>query len=127
MGLIYVEVGRMDASKAPKEHAAKAAAAMTEAVTAAIRSDKALTDKKGEGYTIRMKIADMKVEDGSVSCKLSGELVRAPKAEMVSTSISTGAQASGGKPAALVEQCAAAAAEGMMKKVVPVMKSQARP
>ncbi|HVY14687.1 MAG TPA: hypothetical protein VHB27_05635 [Rhodopila sp.] len=126
MPAIYVEVGKMNTSKAPKEYAAKAEAAMKDAVTSAVKGDKALTDKKGEGYTVRLSVADLKVDGGKVSCKLSGELVRAPKPEMVSTSISASANAQGGKPESLVVDCVGAAAESMMKKIIPVMKAQAR-
>ena len=126
MGKIYVEVGKMDVSKAPKDYAGPAGTAMKEAVEAAIKGDSALTDKKGEGYTIRMTLTELKIDGSSASCKLSGELVRAPKAEMVSTSIKNGASASGGKPEALVKDCVGAAAEAMIKKIIPVMKAQAR-
>lgn len=123
---IYVEVGTMDTKKVPKEYAVKAAAAMKDAVTSAIKADKALTDKKGEGYTVSLSVAELKVDGSKVSCKLSGDLVRAPKPEMVSTSIKAGANAQGGKPDALVADCIGGAAEAMMKKIVPVMKAQAR-
>jgi hypothetical protein len=123
---IYVEVGKMNVSKAPKDFASKAEAAMKDSVTSAIKADKALTDKKGEGYTVRLSVSELKVDGSKVSCKLSGELVRAPKAEMVSTSISASANAQGGKPDALVSDCVGAAADAMMKKIIPVMKSQAR-
>lgn len=126
MGSIYVEVGKMDVSKAPKEYAGIAETAMKEAVGTAIKADSALTDKKGEGYTVRITITELKIDGGSASCKLSGELVRAPKAEMVSTSIKNGASADGGKPEALVKNCVGAAAEAMIKKIIPVMKAKAR-
>jgi hypothetical protein len=126
MPLIYVEIGKINVSKVPKGYADKAEAAMKDAVTSAVKADKALTDKKGEGYTVRMSVADLKVDGSKVSCKLSGDLVRAPKPEMVSTSITTNAGAQGGSPDDLVVACVGAAAESMMKKIIPVMKAQAR-
>lgn len=126
MPAIYVEVGKMDTSKAPKDYAAKAETAMKGAVTSAVKADKALTDKKGEGYTVRLSVAELKVDGDTVSCKLSGELVRSPKPEMVTTSITGSASAQGGKPESLVGDCVGTAAEAMMKKIVPVMKAKAR-
>jgi hypothetical protein len=76
---------------------------------------------------IRLKVAELKVDGKSVSCKLTGELVRYPKPEMVSTSLTGGAKADGGKPDTLVGACLEGAVEGMMKKVVPEMRKQARP
>jgi hypothetical protein len=125
-GSIYVEIGKIDVSKAPKDYADTASKAMEAAASKAISGDRDLTGKKGEGYTMRMKIAELQVDAGSATCQLSGELVRYPKAEMVSTSISSSAKADGGKPDSLVKDCVAAAAEAMMKKVIPVMKKQAR-
>jgi hypothetical protein len=126
MGDIYVEVGKIDASKAPKEYVKVAEASMSDAVKGVIKSAKGLTDKKGEGYTVRIKVTELKVEGNTATCKLAGELVRAPKAEMVSTSITNGATAKDSKPEAAVKQCVGAAAEAMMEKIVPVMKSKAR-
>jgi hypothetical protein len=99
MPAIYVEVGKMDTSKAPKDYAAKAETAMKGAVTSPV---KALTDKKGEGYMVRPSIAELKVDGDTVSCKLSGELVSSPKPEMVTTSITGGASAQGSEPESLV-------------------------
>jgi len=80
MADIYVDVGPMDASKAPKEFADKAKAAMTEAVQGAVKKASGFTcSKKGEGYTIRLKVAELSVDGKEVSCKLSGELLRFPK------------------------------------------------
>lgn len=127
MGDIYVEIGPMDSSKAPKQYADQARTAMQKAVETAVKSASGLTtDKKGEGYTIRLKIAEMKVDTAAVSCKLSGELVRYPKPEMVTTSLTGSAKADGGKPDTLVGDCIDGAVEGMMKKVIPQMKKQAR-
>jgi hypothetical protein len=126
MGLISVQVGDMDVDKVPKEYSKTASTAMESAVRGAIKSDKDLTDKKGEGYTISLSVAEIKIEAKGVSCRLAGEIARFPKREMLSTSIKNGASASGGKPDALVKQCVGAAAEGMMEKIVPVLKAQAR-
>jgi hypothetical protein len=126
MGDIYVEIGKIDASKAPKEYVKTAQASMTEAVKGVIKSEKGLTDKKGEGYSVRIKVTELTVEGNTATCKLAGELVRAPKAEMVSTSITNGASAKDRKPELAVEQCVGAAAEAMMRKIVPVMKAKAR-
>jgi len=129
MGDIYVDIGSMDSSKAPKEYAEKAKTAMQRAVEKAVKSASGFTtDKKGNGYTIRLKVAELKVEPKGVTCKLTGELVRYPKPEMVSTSLTGGAQADGGKPDALVADCIDAAVDSMMKRaVIPAMKKQARP
>lgn len=129
MGCIYVDIGPMDAGKAPKEHADKAKAAMRKAVEKAVRGDKELTaDRKGEGYTVRLKVAELAVDPKGVSCKVTGELLRYPKAEMVSTSLTGSAKASGGKADALVADCIDGVVEDMMKKrVIPAMKAQARP
>ena len=127
MGDIYVDIGPMDISKAPKPYADKAKTAMQKTAEKAVKGASGFTtDKKGEGYTIRLKVAELKVEPKGVSCKLTGELVRYPKAEMVSTSLTGSASANGGKPDALVTDCIEGAVEGMMKKVIPVMKTQAR-
>ncbi len=125
MGDIYVEVGPMDASKAPKEHAAKVKKYLEDSVASAVKG-KGFSTKKGEGYQVRIKVVELTLDPKGASCKLSGELTRYPKQEMVSTSITAGAKASGGKPDSLVRNCIEGAAEGMMKKVIPVMQSQAR-
>jgi hypothetical protein len=127
MADIYVDIGPMDSSKAPKEYAAKAKDAMCEAVETAVKKASGFTSsKKGEGYTIRLKVAELAVDGKEVSCKLSGELLRFPKPEMVSTSLSGSGKAAGMKPEAAVEDCIGAVVEDMMKKVFPVMKKQAR-
>jgi hypothetical protein len=127
MADIYVDIGPMDASKAPKEFADKAKAAMKEAVEGVVKKASGFTSsKKGEGYTVRLKVAELTVDGKEVSCKLSGELLRFPKPEMVSTSLSGSGKAAGMKPEDAVEDCIGAVAEDMMKKVIPVMKKQAR-
>lgn len=129
MGDIYVDIGPMDNSKAPKEHAERAKAAMRKSVQDAVKSASGFTlDKKGNGYTIRLKIAELKIDPKGVSCKLTGELLRYPKPEMVSTSLTGAAQANGGKPDSLVSDCISGAVESMMTRaVIPAMKKQARP
>jgi hypothetical protein len=126
MDQIYVEAGKMDVSKAPKNLADTAEAALKDAVKDAIKGDRALTDKKGEGYVVTMKIEEMTVESGSVSCRLSGDIARAPKREMVTTSMKNGASAQGGKPGDLVKKCIGGAAAAMMEKAIPIMKKQGR-
>jgi hypothetical protein len=126
MGQIYVQAGAMTVSKVPKDYQSTAEAALKDAVKDAVTSNKDLTNKKGEGYTILLTVADMTVDDKGVSCKLKGEIERFPKREMLSTSINNGASANGNKPDILVKQCVGAAAESMMKKIVPVLKAQAR-
>ena len=99
MGDIYVDIGPMDSSKAPKEHADKAKATMQKGVEKAVKSASGFTaDKKGEGYTICPKVGELKVDPKGATCKLSGEIVRYPKPEMVTTSLTGGAKAEGGKP-----------------------------
>ena len=128
MGDIYVEIGPMDASKAPKQYAEKAKAAMKKATEAAVKAASGFSsDKKGNGYTLRFKVAEMKVEPKGVSVKLSGEIVRYPKPEMVTTSLTGGANGNGGAPDSLIADCIDGAVESMMKKALPVMKQQARP
>jgi hypothetical protein len=127
MGDIYVDIGPMDSGKAPKQYADKAKTVMQEAVKKAVKGASGFTtDKRGDGYTIRLKIAELKVDPKGVSCKLTGELLRYPKPEMVTTSLTGGAKADGGKPDTLVADCIEGAIEGMMKKVIPEMKKQAR-
>ncbi len=127
MADIYVDIGPMDASKAPKEFVDKAKTAMKEAVESAVKKASGFTAaKKGEGYTIRLKVAELTVDGKDVSCKLTGELLRFPKPEMVTTSLTGGGRAAGMKPEDAVEDCIGAVVEDMMKKVVPVMKKQAR-
>jgi hypothetical protein len=127
MADIYVDIGPMEVGKAPKQYADKAKAAMQKGVESAFKGASGFTiSKKGEGFTVRLKIAELKVEGGSCSCKLTGELLRYPKAEMVSTSLTGSAKADGGKPDALVADCIDGAVEGMMKKVTAAMKQQAR-
>lgn len=59
-----------------------------------------------------------------VSCKVTGELLRHPKAEMVSTSLTGSAKASGGKPDALVADCIDGVVEDLVKeRVIPAMKA----
>lgn len=129
MGDIYVDIGPMDSSKAPKPYADKAKTAMQKAVEKAVKGASGFTtDKKGNGYNIRLKVAELKIDPKGVSCKLTGELVRYPKPEMVSTSLTGGAKADGGKPDTLVTDCINAAVESMMTRaVIPEMKKQARP
>jgi hypothetical protein len=127
MGDIYVDVGPMDSSKAPKEYAAKVKRYLDDTVTGAVDKAKGFTTKKeGEGYKLRVKVVELKLEGKGATCKLSGELTRYPKPEMVSTSITAGAKAEGGKPESLVKDCIEGAAEGIMEKVIPVMAKQAR-
>ncbi len=130
MGDIYVEIGPMDSSKAPKEHAEKAKAAMQKAVANAVKNASGFTtSKKGSGYNIRLKIAELKVEPKGVACKLTGELLRYPKAEMVSTSLTGNAKVDGGgNPERNVADCIDAVVGDMMtRNVIPTMKKQARP
>ena len=59
---IYVDIGPMDASKAPKEYAAKVKGYMESSVEKAVAKAKGFTtSKKGEGFTIRLKVAELKV------------------------------------------------------------------
>lgn len=96
MGDIYVEVGPMDSSKAPKEYAAKVKKYLDDSVSGAVDKATGFTTKKeGEGYKIRVKVVELKLEDKSASCKLSGELTRYPKPEMVTTSLTSAAKAPG--------------------------------
>jgi hypothetical protein len=127
VGDIYVDIGPMDASKAPKEYADKAKTAMKSAVQDAVKSASGFTaDKKSEGFTVRLKVVELKVDAKSASCKLSGELLRFPKPEMVSTSLTGSAKADGGKPDTLVSDCIEAVVESMMKKTIAEMKKAAR-
>jgi len=127
MADIYVDIGQLDVSKAPKEFADKAKTAMKEAIESAVKKASGFTcTKKGEGYTIRLKISELAVDGKDVSCKVSGELLRFPKPEMVSTSLTGSGKAAGMKPEDAVEDCIGAVVEDMMKKVIPVMKKQAR-
>lgn len=67
--------------------------------------------REGEGYTVRLKLAEPKVEPGGVGREPTGELVRCPKPE----------------PDALVADCVEAAAEGMMaQRISPAMQARAR-
>jgi hypothetical protein len=128
MGDIYIDIGPMDSSKAPKQYAEKAKAAMENAVERAVKGASGFTaDRKGNGYTVRLKVAELKVEPKGVSCKLTGEILRNPKSEMFTTSLTGSAKADGGKPDSLVADCIEGAVEGMMKKALPEMKKQARP
>ena len=125
---IYVDIGPMDASKAPKEYAAKVKTYMESTAEKTVGKAKGFTtSKKGEGFTIRLKVAELKVDGKAVSCKLSGELIRYPKSEMVSTGLAGGAKADGGKPEALVKDCVESVVEDMMnKRVIPAMQKEAR-
>jgi hypothetical protein len=126
MGNIYVDVGPMDVSKAPKPYADRAKAAMRKGVADAVKGVAGFTVTKGEGYQIRLKVAELKIDGAQASCKLTGELVRYPKQEMVSTSLAASTKASGGRPDALVADCIDGAVEGIMTKAIPVMRQQAR-
>lgn len=128
MGDIYIDVGPMDSSRAPKEYAEKAKVAMRKGVEQAIRAASGFTtDKKGDGYTIRLKIAELKVDPKGVNCRLAGELLRYPKPEMVTTKLTGGAKADGGRPDGLVTACIDAAVGDIMKHLIPEMKKLARP
>jgi hypothetical protein len=127
MGQIFVQPGAMVVAKVPKDYQDTASGALKDAVADAVKKDKGLTDKKGEGYTILLTVSEMTVDAKGVSCKLKGEIERYPKREMLSTSIKNGASANGGKPDELAKQCVGSAAEDMMKKIIPVLKKQARP
>ena len=125
---IYVDIGPMDSSKAPKEYAAKVKGYMQDTAEKMVSKAKGFTtSKKGEGFTVRLKVAELKVEGKSVSCKLTGELIRFPKPEMVSTGLTGNAKADGGKPEALVKDCVETVVEDMLtKRVIPAMQKEAR-
>jgi hypothetical protein len=129
---IYVDIGPMtynsDDKKAPKQFADKAKEAMKKAAERAVKSASGFTTaKKGEGYTIRFKVTDVAVSPKGVACKVSGELIRYPKPEMVSTGISGAATASGQAPERAVVDCVDGIVEDLVtKKIVPVMKDKAR-
>jgi len=127
MESIYVEIGPVDVSKAPKEHAMKAKKYLEGSLTSEVDKAKGFTTKtEGEGYQVRVKLLELTLDPKGASCKLTGELTRYPKQEMVSTAIMAAAKASGGKPDTLVRDCVEGAAQGMMDKVIPVMQKQAR-
>ena len=125
---VYVDIGPMDASKAPKEHAAKVKGYMQHTAEKAVKKAKGFTTStKGDGFTIRLKVAELKVEGKGVSCKLSGEVIRYPKPEMVSTGLTGNAKAEGGKPEALVKDCVESVVEDMItKRVIPAMVKEKR-
>ena len=125
---IYVDVGPMDSSKAPKEYAAKVKGYMTDAVGKTVDKAKGFTTKqKGDGFTVRLKVTELTIDAKGVSCKVSGELIRYPKPEMVSTGLTGNAKASGGKPEGLVKDCVESVVEDMMtKRVIPAMQKEAR-
>jgi hypothetical protein len=128
MADIYVQVGPMDVSKAPKQYADKAKGAMQKATEKAVKAASGFTiDKKGEGYNLLFKIAECKIDPKGVSVRLSGELVRYPKREMVSTSMTGGAKGDGSKAEDLIMQCIGDIIEDLAPKALTVMKKQARP
>ncbi|MEJ0046059.1 MAG: cytochrome P450 [Rhodospirillales bacterium] len=67
-------------------------------------------------------------DGGREGCELQtdGRAAAVSQAEMVTTSLTGGGRAAGMKPEDAVEDCIGAVVEDMMKKVVPVMKKQAR-
>jgi hypothetical protein len=128
---IYVDIGPMtynsDDKKAPKQFADKAKEAMKKAAERAVKSASGFTTaKKGEGYTIRFKVTDVAVSPKGVACKVSGELIRYPKALMVSTGITGSGTVTGEAPERAVVDCVDSIVEDLVtKKIVPVMKQQA--
>ena len=132
---IYVAIGPMtyntDAKKAPKEFSAKAIEAVKKAAERTIKGASGFTiDKKGPGFQIRLKVAEVTPSPKGAACKVTGELLRlrdpSKPPEMLSTSLTGGAKAEGMAPDRAVVDCLDSVVEDMLKKnVIPTMKSQA--
>lgn len=81
-----------------------------------------------KGYTIRLKIATLTVENNNTSCSLSGEILLYPKSfsnkgasdQMLSTGMTGKAQASGADKQAILD-CVEAITESLAKKAMPIM------
>jgi hypothetical protein len=123
MAKIYVGCV-VDAAKA-KAFADAAKKAMADSMKAAIKKDSALTDTKGEGYVVHLKISDMTIGDTSVSCKIEGYLESVPKGALIAnTIIKGGAKAEGGKPETLVADCVGAVMDDLGPKIVKRIKDK---
>jgi hypothetical protein len=123
MAKIYVGCV-VDAAKA-KAFADVAKKAMADSMKAAVKKDSALTDTKGEGYVVHLKISDMTVGDTSVSCKIEGYLEGVPKGVLIAnTVIKGGAKADGGKPETLVADCVGAVMDDLAPKIIKRIKDK---
>jgi len=132
---IYVAIGPMtynsDAKKAPKEFSAKAIDALKHAAERTIKAAPGFTiDKKGPGFQIRLKVAEVMPSPKGAACKVTGELLRlrdpSKPPEMLSTSLTGGGKAEGMAPDRAVVECLDSVVEGMLQKnVIPTMKAQA--
>jgi hypothetical protein len=96
--------------------------------TAGFTTDKNVTTK---GYTIRLKLVKVVAANRQTKCDLSGELERFPEsgsktggkgAEMVSTSLTGSATATGTSESSLLD-CVEAVAESMVAKTLPAMRT----
>jgi hypothetical protein len=125
---IYVDIGPMtynsDAKKADKKCAEKAKTAMRTTVEKVVKKTSGFTtQKKGPGFSLRLKVNEVAVSPKGVTCKMTGELLRYPKQETVSTSLTGSATAQGHGTDAAVMDCIEAVVEDMVStKVIPVMK-----
>jgi len=86
-------------------------------------------DEKAKGYAIRLSVSKVEVKAGSTKCSLSGSIVRFPPTaakggakgdEMVSTSMTGNATATGTSADSLLD-CVEAIAEELVTKSVPIM------
>ena len=122
-------------SKAGKA-AAKAEQKMQSVVTRLIGKEAGFTTKKSadaKGYTIRLKVSKVAPSARGVSCGLSGEILYYPPRAnmqgaqgelMLSTSMTGNASSTENSEAGIVD-CVEAITEELVKKSVPIMRSDA--
>lgn len=133
---IFVNIGELsinkDPNKAAKKYADTAKAALRKGMQRAIKNSAGFTTEKTatttSGFTVNLKVSEIAVGTGSVTCKLTGELLKWPKPEMISTSLSGGGRVDGGTSDAAIADCIDSVAEEMMKgRVLPVIKRLVAP
>ncbi len=125
---IFVDIGPMsyssNSAKADKKYAEKAKAQLKKTAERTIKAVSGVTTQKAAtGYTVRLKVEEVTLGPKTVACKLSGELLKYPKPEMVSTSLTGSGKVQGDDSEAGVLDCIDAVAESMLKdKILPTIK-----
>jgi hypothetical protein len=123
---VYIDIGALS-NKANKEYNDAATAAMRKGIETAVKNSPGFTTKKTDkttsGYTIRLKVTDIVFGTNTVTCKLSGELLKWPKPEMISTSLTGNGKSIGNSSAAAVADTIESIAESMTKdKILPTIR-----
>ena len=138
MPLIFVDTDNSDPKKKlfngakAGNSAARAEEKMQKAVKRIFDKANGFTTTKSDkakGYAIRLTVAKVEAKDGNTKCSVSGSIVRYPPTttksgaagdEMVSTSMTGNAKATGTDANAILD-CVEAIAEDLATKSVPIM------